>query len=151
MRRATASVRIQRPRAAVHTMLSDVARRPEYLDHFLEGWTTTSASTRGVGATARLRAKGGGADGALELEIVEVTPQLIVESARGGRAGRRRWRLTYELAELQGDATQVRFAVELRECSWLDRLAWPSMRTHLARQYGQAMLRLKGVLEREPG
>jgi hypothetical protein len=150
MRRATASVRIQRPRAAVHALLADIARRPEYLDHFLEDWTVTSAGSRGVGASARLHAKGGGADGALELEIVEVAPQLIEESARGGRAGRRLWRLTYELAELPGDATQVRFAVELRECSWLDRLAWRSMRTHLERQYGQAMLRLKGVLEREP-
>ncbi|MEY2513207.1 MAG: hypothetical protein QOJ89_565 [bacterium] len=150
MRRAMASVRIQRPRAAVHAMLCDVTRRPEYLDHFLEDWTTTSPATSGVGASARLHAKGGGADGALELAIVEVTPRLIAESARGGRAGRRRWRLTYELDELPGDATQVRFAVELVECSWLDRLAWRSMRTHLERQYGQAMLRLKGVLEREP-
>ena len=132
-------------------MLADVARRPEFLDHFLEDWTVTSPSSRGAGATARLHAKGGGADGALELEVVEVSPQLIAESARGGRAGRRHWHLTYELAELPGDATQVQFAVELRECSWLDRLAWPSMRTHLERQYGQALLRLKGVLEREPG
>jgi hypothetical protein len=44
----------------------------------------------------------------------------------------------------------VQFAIELRECSRLDRLSWPLMCTHLERQYGQAMLRLKSLLEREP-
>jgi hypothetical protein len=150
MRRATASVRIQRHRAVVRALLADLARRPEFLDHFLEDWTVTSAGSSGVGASARLRAKGGGSDDELELEIVEDTPQRIAETARGGRGGRRLWHLTYDLEEVSANATQVQFAIELRECSRLDRLSWPLMCTHLERQYGQAMLRLKSLLEREP-
>lgn len=83
--------------------------------------------------------------------IVEDTPQRIAEDARGGRGGRRLWRLTYDLAEVSADATQVQFAIELRESSRLDRLSWPLMCTHLQRQYGQALLRLKGLLEAQPG
>ena len=148
MRRAAASVRIQRPLAAVHALLVDLARRPQFLDHFLEDWTPTSAVTRGEAASARLRAKGGGSGDQLELVIVEVAPQRIAEDARSGR---RRWHLTYELDEISGTATQVCVTVELVACSLADRAAWPLMRTHLERQYGQAMLRLKGVLESEAG
>ncbi len=152
MKRATASVRIQRPREAVHALLVDLARRPEFLDHFLADWTVTSAaSSSGTGARARLRAKGGGADDELQLEIVDVTPQRIAETARGGRGGRRLWHLSYELDDVSSGATQVRFCIELRECSRLDRLSWPLMRSHLERQYGQAMLRLKRLLESERG
>jgi len=148
MRSASASVRIQRPRAAVHALLVDLARREEFLDHFLGDWTVTSADARGVGATARLRAKGGGSGDELETEIVEVSPQRVAEEARGGR---RRWRLRYELDEVTATATQVRFTIELVACSPLDRATWPLMRSHLERQYGQALLRLKRVLESEAG
>ncbi|HEV7808571.1 MAG TPA: SRPBCC family protein [Solirubrobacteraceae bacterium] len=148
MRSATASVRIQRPRAAVHLLLVDLARREEFLDHFLGDWTVTSADARGTGATARLRAKGGGSGDELDTAIVEVSPQHVAEEARGGR---RCWRLRYELDEVGDTATQVRFTIELVACSLLDRAAWPLMRSHLERQYGQALLRLKGVLEREAG
>jgi len=147
MRRATASVRIQRPRAAVHALVIDLARRPEFLDHFLEGWEVTSAASRGAGATARLRAKGGGGDDELELVLLDPAPQRVTEEARGGRGGRRLWRMAYELAEVSAAATQVTFTIDLVECSALDRAAWPLMKSHLERQYGQAMLRLKRVLE----
>jgi hypothetical protein len=150
MRRATASVRIQRPRAAVLAALADLALRSRFLDHFLQDWQVTSAVSRGEGATARLRAKGGGGDDAIELKLVEVTPERIVEEGRGGRAGRRRWRMVYELDEVSAGATQVRFSIDLVECSVADRASWPLMRTHLERQYGQAMLRLKGLVEGPP-
>jgi hypothetical protein len=150
MRSATASVRIQRPRAIVHARLGDVARRPEFVDHFLADWTVTHpGDATGAGARVRLRAKGGGADDELELEIVEVTPSRIAETARGGKGGQRLWRLSYDLEELSGGATQVHFCVELQQCSTLDRLSWPLMRSHLERQYGQALLRLKRLLESE--
>jgi Polyketide cyclase / dehydrase and lipid transport len=146
MRRATATVRIRRPRAAVNAVLVDLTRRSEFLDHFLTDWSVTSAEACGPGASARLRATGGGSGDELELQILDVSPQRIVEEARGGR---RHWHLRYELDEVTDAVTQVRFTAELVACSPLDRMAWPLMRSHLERQYGQALLRLKGVLESE--
>ena len=146
---ASASVRIRRPRAAVHDLLADVERRPEYLDHFLVDWAF-EGRTRGVGARTRLRAKGGGGDDRVELVIHEDAPERIVEHARSGRRLRRRWRLTYVLEEVSADATQVTFTIELLEGSRIDRATWSLTRGHLRRQYAQGMLRLKGVLEGDP-
>jgi hypothetical protein len=151
MQPATASVQIRRPRAAVQALLADVSRRAEFLDHFLADWTPIPEDARGAGAGVRLRATGGGRHDALEMVMTEIAPERIVEEARGGPGGRRRWRMAYELTELSGSATQVEFTIELIAGSLLDRASWPLMRTHLQRQYGQGMLRLKGLLEGEPG
>jgi hypothetical protein len=145
----TASVRVRRPRAAVHELLSDLERRPLFLDHFLVEWAF-EGQTRGAGAVARLRAKGGGGDDRIEIVVEQQTPERIVEHARSGRRMRRRWRLTYALEEVSEQATQVSFTLELLEGSRLDRATWRVTRGHLERQYAQAMLRLKGVLEGDP-
>jgi hypothetical protein len=150
MEPATASVRIKRSRAAVGEMLADLSRRPEYLDHFLVDWTITSDHAQGPGAAARLRAKGGGADAALEFVVAEVTPERIVEKARSGRRLRRDWLLVYELEEVAPDVTQVTFTLELLKGSMLDQATWSLTRTHLERQYARAMLRLKALLEGLP-
>ena len=151
MEPVTASVRIRRPRAAVQALVADLSRRPEYLDHFLVDWTITSESPRGAGAAGRLRAKGGGSDADLEIEMADVTPERIVEHVRSGRRGRRQWLLVYAFEEVSADVTQVTFTLELVQCSVIDSVTWPLTRSHLERQYAQGMLRLKGLLEGSPG
>ena len=146
----TASVRVKRPRAAVRELVADLSRRPEYLDHFLVDWTITSDTPRGAGASARLEAKGGGEGATLEVAITEVTPERIVERVRSGRRLRRRWHLVYAFDEVAAGVTQLSFELELVECSLLDRATWPLTRSHLERQYGGAMLRLKALLEGAP-
>jgi hypothetical protein len=150
MQPATASVRIMRPRAVVHELLADISRQAEFLDHLVVDWTVTSDEPRGVGASARLRWKD--RDGPREIAIVvtEVTPERIVQESRGGRGMRRRMRLTHTIDAVSDAATQVTAALELLEGSIVDRVSWPLTRTHLERRYGQAMLRLKGILERDP-
>jgi hypothetical protein len=144
---ATASVRIRRPRAAVHALLSDLSRHAAYLDHFLVDWTMTSDHTTGRGAAARVRAAGGGGHAVVEILVTEVAEDRIVEQTLGGRGMRRSMRLAYALADVGTDATQVEFTLELLAGSALDRATWSLTRTHLERQYGQGMLRLKGLLE----
>ncbi len=151
MQPATASVRIKRPRAAVHALIADLSRHEEYLDHFIVDWTITSeGGSRGPGATARVRAKGGGGDDAIEIEIAEVTPEAIVIETRGGRRQGRRMRLVYTLAEVDEATTQVTFTLELLKGSIVDQATWALPRAHFERQYGQALLRLKGLLEGDP-
>ena len=150
MQPATASVRIRRPRAAVHELLADLARHEEFLDHFLVDWTMTSESTRGPGATGRVCARGGGSDAEIELEMTSVSDDAIVVHSRSGRRGRRRMRLDYVLEQVSEDTTQVNFTLHLVAGSVVDRVTWSLPRSHLERQYSQAMLRLKGLLEGDP-
>jgi hypothetical protein len=154
MQSATASVRIKRPRAAVHALIADLSRHEAYLDHFLVDWEMTSEVTSGPGAAARLRAKGGGGDASIEIEIVSITAGRIVIETRSGRRAGRRMRLVYELADVADGATQVTFTLDLVKGSIVDQATWAIPRSHLERQYAQAMLRLKGLLEggaRGPG
>ena len=150
MQPATASVRIRRPRAVVHDLLADLARHQEYLDHFLVDWTITSASSHGAGATGSVRAKGGGGDDRIEFELIEETEGEIVIESRSGRRGTRRMRLVYALEDVADGATQVTFTLHLLKGSIIDQVTWALPRSHLERQYGQGMLRLKGVLEGDP-
>jgi uncharacterized protein YndB with AHSA1/START domain len=152
MQPAKASVRIKRPRAAVHELLANLARHQEYLDHFLVDWRITSERSSGPGATGRVRAKGGGGDAEIEFEIVAVTAEQIAIETRSGRRGHRQMRLVYALTDVADGSTQVTFTLELLAGSIIDQVTWALPRSHLERQYAQAMLRLKGLLEGEsPG
>jgi hypothetical protein len=150
MEPATASVRIKRPRAEVSALIADLSRHPEFVDHFLVDWTLTSDDSRGAGATAMLRAKGGGGADEIEIEIASASPDAIVIESRSGRRRKRRMRLVYALADVAEGVTQVTFTLELLGGSIVDQATWPLPRAHLERQYGQAMLRLKGLLEGAP-
>lgn len=147
MEPAQASVRIRRPPAVVHELVDDLARHASYLDHFLVDWTITSPASRGVGAAARLRAKGGGRDDEIAIAITDVRDGAIAIETRSGRRERRRMRLVYAVRAAPGAATQVTATVELVEGSLVDRLTWSIARTHLERQYARGMLRLKALLE----
>jgi hypothetical protein len=147
MQPARASVRIKRPRAEVQALLADLSRHPEFVDHFLVDWTITSDDSRGTGAAASVRAKGGGSDDEIAIEIMSADADAIVVGSRSGRRGRRRMRLVYVLADVAEGVTQVTFTLELLGGSIVDRATWSLPRAHLERQYGQAMLRLKGLLE----
>jgi hypothetical protein len=150
MKPVTASVRIRRPRAAVHALLADLWRHEEYLDHFLVDWTITSERPSGLGATGRVRARGGGSDADIAFEIVGQTAGAITIDSRSGRRRGRRMRIVYALEEVAESTTQVTFALELVEGSLVDRATWALPRSHLERQYAQGMLRLKSLLEAEP-
>ncbi len=155
MKPATATVRIKRPPAQVRAVIADLARHQEYLDHFLVDWEITSATSRGAGATARTRAKGGGSDDIIEAAITSATDDEIVLESRSGRNGSRRMRFVYALGEPDppdppGTATQVNFTLELLQGSIIDQATWALPRAHLERMYGQALLRLKGLVEGDP-
>ena len=150
MQPAIASVRIRRPRPVVHALLADLSRHQEYLDHFLVDWHMTSDVKTGPGAAARLRAKGGGGDAEIEIEIIAMTDEQIVIETRSGRRGGRQMRLVYALEDVADGATQVTVTLTLLKGSVIDQVTWAIPRSHLERQYAQAMLRLKGLLEGDP-
>jgi hypothetical protein len=139
---------IRRPRAVVFDHLDDLARHEAFTDHFLVDWSLTRDDSTGVGAGARMRAKGGGRHPWLTITVVEsVRPERTVEEGRGGKGGRRRTRGIYTLAEEPGGATRVCFTNEFAPAGLLERLQAPLARVYLRRQNARALSRLKEILE----
>ena len=112
---------------------------------------TSDVDSRGAGATARLRAKGGGGDAEIEIEIVEDDRR-----ADRHRVAQRQARRPADAARLRARGRRGRRDagdVHARACSKgsiIDQVTWALPRSHLERQYAQAMLRLKGLLEGDP-
>jgi Polyketide cyclase / dehydrase and lipid transport len=139
---------IRRPREAVFDHLDDLAMHEAFTDHFLVDWSLTRDDSRGVGAGARMRAKGGGRDPWITIIVVDsVRPERTVEEGRGGKDGRRRTRGIYELAEEPDGATKVCFTNEFEPVGFRERLQAPLARAYLRRQNARALGRLKSILE----
>src|SRR3954449_11128369 len=148
MSSVTVSTVIRRPRDVVFDHLDDLALHEAFTDHFLVDWSLTRADSRGVGAGARMRAKGAGRHPWITITVVDsVRPERTVEEGRGGKDGRRRTRGIYELAEEPGGATRVSFTNEFEPAGVLERLQAPIARAYLRRQNARALDRLKTTLE----
>jgi uncharacterized protein YndB with AHSA1/START domain len=147
MSSVTVSTTIRQPRERVFDFLDDLARHEAFTDHFLVDWTLTRERSTGVGAAARMRAKGAGRHPWITITVVEsVRPERTVEEGRGGKDGRRRTRGIYRLADAAG-ATQVSFTNEFEPVGLAERLQAPFARRYLRRQNARALERLKAILE----
>jgi uncharacterized protein YndB with AHSA1/START domain len=149
MHSITVSTTIERPREKVFDLIDDLAAHEAFTDHFLVDWTLTRDDATGVGAGARMRAKGGGRHPWLTITVVEsVRPERTVEEGRGGKDGRRRTRGTYVLTdEGRDDSTRVSFTNDFEPAGMLERIGAPLARSYLRRQNARALARLKAILE----
>jgi uncharacterized protein YndB with AHSA1/START domain len=146
MSSVTVSTTIRQPRERVFDFLDDLARHEAFTD-FLVDWTLTRERSTGVGAGARMRAKGAGRHPWITITVVEsVRPERTVEEGRGGNDGRRRTRGIYRLADAAG-ATKVSFTNEFEPVGLAERLQAPFARSYLRRQNARALERLKAILE----
>ena len=134
--RLTVTTTIDRPRADVHALVSDLPAHRQWTDHFLVDWEHE-------GDVARMTAKGGGGRG--EARIVESRPDRIVEEIRSGK---RLLRGIYELREAGPGRTEVAFTNETVERGTpLDPLFDPLVKIYLRRNNQKAMDRLKALME----
>jgi hypothetical protein len=148
MQSVTVSTTIDRPGDAVFDHLDDLALHEAFTDHFLVDWDITSASSVGVGAAARMRAKGAGKHPWIEIVVVDSKrPERTVEHGCGGKHMQRRTSGTYRLEPAPGGATKVFFTNEFEPTSLGERIQAPFARAYLRRQNGKALQRLKAVLE----
>jgi uncharacterized protein YndB with AHSA1/START domain len=148
MASVTVTTHIARPREEVFDHLDDLAGHAAFTDHFLVDWTITSESTVGVGASARMRAKGGGRHPWVDITVVEsVRPEHTLEHGRGGKDGGRRTTGRYDLAEAPGGGTTVTFTNTFEPAGALERLQAPLARAYLGRQNARALARLKALVE----
>ena len=148
MSSVTVCTTIRQPREVVFDHLDDLARHEAFTDHVLVDWSLPNGRSSGVGAVARMRAKGAGRHPWITIEVVEsVRPERTVEEGRGGKDGRRRTRGIYELAEEPDGGTRVCFTNEFEPASLVERLQAPLARGYLRRQNARALERLRLILE----
>jgi len=146
----TVSVIVDAPREEVFDYLQDIARRPEFTDHFLADWHLTRERSVGMGAGARFRVKMplnrfAWADTSLvELE----RPYSIVEAGRGGKANRVRTLATWRLAQAASGTTRVSLTYETLPVMPSDHLRDAlGARRWTQRQLARALRRLQSIVE----
>ena len=150
MQSVTVSTTIARPRELVFDHLDDVARHEAFTDHFLVDWNILSHDSVGVGAAARMRAKGAGRHPWIVIEVVDSRrPELTVEHGCGGKDMRRRTSGTYRLEPAGDGGTTVTFTNAFEPATLGERLQAPLARAYLRRQNGRALQRLKALLEED--
>jgi carbon monoxide dehydrogenase subunit G len=132
---------VDRPPAVVHDLLDDLAAHAGFTDHYITGWEL-SGPTRGVGASARVKVKGGRS----EIVVVESSATRIVEHGTGGPRGRWRTTGTYEL-EPAGAGTRVRFTNTMSAPTAPERLLAGAALRGIRKDNDRALARLKAQLE----
>jgi uncharacterized protein YndB with AHSA1/START domain len=141
MKPITVSVTVERPREEVYAHLEVLANHEAFTDHFLLDWTLAGPRA-GVGAKARFRARAGGRDDWMDLEIVEAeAPARTVERTVSAK-GKRVTRGTYTLAEQPGGRTLVTFELVYEETPASERVAAPLVRSILRKGNARALERL---------
>lgn len=148
-----AEITIDAPRERVYAMISDLAMRPAFCDHFLEEFRLQRIQSRGVGAAARFRVDAPRFPFWMESVVAELDPpHMVIERGRGGRIDRIPIGTAWELVESAGrmcDVT-VTFWTEPEHAAdkLTDRVAATGW---FERQWKQALTRLRDLAEADAG
>lgn len=148
VRPVSAEISIDAPREEVFDLLLDVAARPAFMDHFVEGFQLLRIEPVGVGAGARFKVRDAG--GWLDSVIVAADhPHRLVERGHGGRLNRvpnvTEWRLT-DAPGPSGCEVAVTFWTEPTHP--LDRLRDArNPERRLRRDFKRALERLRALVE----
>jgi uncharacterized protein YndB with AHSA1/START domain len=146
----SAEIEIDAPRERVFAALDDLARRPSFTDHFVDGFHLTRIEARGIGAGARFRFRLPPRSVWADTTIAELErPHRIVERGHCGRGNRIPVTTVWELTEGAGSLTRVRVSHWTEPPNPLDRalesLSGASIR--LERDWREALRRLRDLLE----
>ncbi len=147
----SAEIEVDVPRERVFELLTDLAARPSFTDHFLTDFHLTRLDARGLGAGARFRVDAPFRSPWMDTSIVELeAPFRVVERGQGGRVNRIPNHTVWELTSGAGQLTRVRFS-HWTEPGHLDRgvelLSAGSIWQE--RSWRQALRRLRDNLEAE--
>ncbi|HVV89276.1 MAG TPA: SRPBCC family protein [Solirubrobacterales bacterium] len=151
----SAEVEVDAPREAAFELISDLARRPTYTDHFLTGFRLTRIEARGVGAGARFRVEAPLRSPWEDTTIVELAaPFKIVERGAGGRSNRIPTHTVWEIEPGRAGMTRLRVTHWTTPKEPVDKLVEALSLGARYQQKGwkKAINRLRDILEAEgPG
>jgi carbon monoxide dehydrogenase subunit G len=137
----TSTVDVDAPPATVYALLDQLGEHRSFTDHYITDWEL-GGPARGVGATARVKVKGGRS----EITVVESGPSRIVEHGTGGPGGRWRTTGTYELAPRGEDGTHVTFRNTIDAPTAPERFLAAKILQRLQRDNDRALERLRDKL-----
>ena len=145
----SAETTIDAPRERVWALVSDLADRPAYCDHFQHEYRLERLESRGVGASARFRVEATRMKIWMETVVSEAqAPHRLFESGRGGRLDRIPIFTVWELAEGAGRITEARVTFWTEPSHPLDRVRERlGARRWFRRQWAHALERLRDLAE----
>jgi uncharacterized protein YndB with AHSA1/START domain len=148
----SAEIEIDAPRQRAFATIADLAFRPAFTDHFLQGFHLTRIESTGVGAGARYQLRMWPRSTWEDTAIVELRePHLVIEQGRGGRANRIPSRTVWELVEGTGSLVRVRVSHWTEPANPLDQAleALSGAPARQQRAWAEALRRLRELLESE--
>jgi uncharacterized protein YndB with AHSA1/START domain len=148
----SAEIEIDVPRERAFELLSDLALRPSFTDHFVTDLRLTRLESRGVGAGARFRLSLAPRSIWMDTVVVEAEPpRKLVERGSGGRGNRIRTTIVWEVLEGAGPLILLRVSFWTEPRNPVDvvveKLLGAAMR--LERDLREALARARDLLESE--
>ena len=143
-------IEVEATREAAFELISDLARRPSFTDHFLTGFRLTRIEARGVGAGARFRVKAPLRSPWEDTTIFELRePNRIEERGLGGRTNRIPNRTVWEIEPSKAGMILVRVTHWTEPTHPIDKLVeLLSFGAHFQRKgWQRAVKRLRDILE----
>jgi uncharacterized protein YndB with AHSA1/START domain len=142
---------ISAPREELFAFIADYGARPAWCDHFMEDFRLAHPDASGLGAGCRFLVDAPGWSHYMEATIVEAEPpRRLVEAMRGGRNGRTRGEIAWDLSRTGGGTrVEVTFTTEPgtpRE-GLMEKLG---SRRWTRRQLKTALERLRVIFEERP-
>jgi hypothetical protein len=145
----TVTISIDAPRERAFALLSDLAVRPAFTDHFVDEYRLERIPSTGVGAAARFRVGPRPARMWMESVIDALDPPYrIHESGRGGRSDRIPVFTAWELLAGAGSTAEVSVTFWTEPSHPVDRLKEAlGARRWYRRRWARSLRRLKQALE----
>lgn len=149
----SAEITIDAPRELVYPIVSDLAMRPAFCDHFMEQFRLQRIDSSGVGAAARFRVRAPRFPVWMETVITELdAPYMVLERGKGSRIDRMPVGTGWELVSSGGTMTNVRVSFwtepEHAVDKIKDRMASAGW---YQRQWNRALTRLRDLVEAGAG
>ncbi|MGI8460125.1 MAG: SRPBCC family protein [Solirubrobacterales bacterium] len=145
----SAEVTIDALRESVWLLISDLALRPSFCDHFQSEFRLERIESSGVGASARFRVEAPRMQFWMETVVEEADePHRLFERGRGGRLDRVPIHTVWELAEGAGQTTDARVTFWTEPAGHFDRIRERmGARRWYRRQWRETLRRLRGLAE----
>jgi len=147
-----AEITIDAPRERVFSLISDLAIRPAFCDHFLEQFHLQRIESSGVGAAARFHVDAPRFPVWMETVVTEVEdPHMLLERGRGARIDRMPTGTGWELVECAGSMTDVTVSFWTEPAHPVDKLKDLGSAGWYERQWKRALSRLRDLVESDAG
>lgn len=149
----TAEITIDAPRERVFAVISDLAMRPSFCDHFQESFRLQRIDSTGVGAAARFHLDAPLFSFWMETVLTTLeAPHVVIEEGRGARIDRMEVGTAWELTDSAGAMTDVRVSFWTKPSHHVDKFKDRLSPTGWhRRQWKRALVRLRDLIEADAG